>query len=308
MTIDKIGEIFYNRCTQKYDQDKIGDNILKLTQFFSAEGANPQKQENMMPVEGKMLDEAGDILDIALDVGAEMLRCGAEIHRVEDTITRISRAYGAREVEVFAITSLIVAEIRLADDTYATQTRRIYASRNHLARLEELNSLSREICREPQDRGTVTKRLEEIKKYRPVPSWMCYVGGMLATGAFAMFFGGSWLDGLAAALIGLLMTFVDRHQALAINDMTRTAVSSFFAGALALLCAAVGFGHSADKIIIGTIMIEIPGVACGQSLRELLSGDTLAGSLRLVQALLRACIMALGYLAAIALFSRIGGA
>ncbi len=280
---------------------------MKLGRIFSLTYEAPQKQENMMPVEGRTPDAAGDILDIALDVGAEMLRCGAEIHRVEDTVERICRAYGAREVEVFAITSLILAEIRLPDDTYSTQTRRIYGSRNHLARLEELNALSREICASPKGRTEVTLRINAIKKYRPVPVWLCYIGGMLATGGFAVFFGGSWLDGLAAAAIGLLMTFIDRHQALAINAMARTVVGSFLAGTLALLCAWIGFGHSADKIIIGTIMLEIPGVACGNALRDLLSGDTIAGSIRLVQVLLQAGIMAVGYLAAMALFREMLG-
>ena len=281
---------------------------VKPRQIFSVKyNDDTPKQENMMPVEGRVPDVAGDILDIALDVGAEMLRCGAEVHRVEDTVSRICRAYGAMEVEVFAITSLIVAEIRLADDSYSTQTRRIYGSQNHLARLEELNALSREICQDPKDRTAVTVRINEIKKYRPVPVWLCYVGGMLSTGAFAVFFGGSWLDGLAAAAIGLLMTFVNRHQALAINAMARTVVGSVFAGALALLCAAIGFGHNADKIIIGTIMLEIPGMAFGNALRDLLMGDTLAGSLRLIQALLQSCIMALGYLAAIVLLRPVLG-
>lgn len=280
---------------------------MKLGRLFSLSYEKPRKQENMMPVEGRVPDAAGDILDIALDVGAEMLRCGAEIHRVEDTVERICRAYGAAEVEVFAITSLILAEIRLPDDTYSTQTRRIYGSQNHLARLEELNALSREICASPKDRTEVTVRIRDIKKYRPVPVWLCYVGGMLATGGFAVFFGGSWLDGLAAAVIGLLMTLIDRTRPLEINAMAKTAISAFIAGSLALLCAAVGFGHNADKIIIGTIMLEIPGMAFNNALRDLLGGDTLAGSLRLMQAILQACIMALGYLAAMVLLREVLG-
>ena len=91
---------------------------VKPRQIFSKTyNDDPTRQENMMPVEGRVPDMAGDILDIALDVGAELLRCGAEVHRVEDTVTRICRAYGAVEVEVFAINSLIVAEIRLSDDS-----------------------------------------------------------------------------------------------------------------------------------------------------------------------------------------------
>ena len=33
-------------------------------------------------------------LTLALDIGERLLVCGAEVSRVEDTITRICRAYG----------------------------------------------------------------------------------------------------------------------------------------------------------------------------------------------------------------------
>lgn len=242
-----------------------------------------------------------EILDIALDVGVAMLECGAEVHRVEDTMTRICKSYGAREIEVFAITSLIVAQIRMPDETYSSQTRRILHSRNHLARLEELNALSREICLTPRSYQVVNERLERIHHYRPVPEWLCYVGGMLATGCFAVFFGGTWLDGLAAAAIGLLMTFIERRGKPLINAMAGTFVNAFIAGILAQLCVAVGFGHNTDMVIIGTIMLEIPGMAFGNALRDMLCGDTLAGVLRFIQAILQALIMAAGYLGAMML-------
>lgn len=248
-----------------------------------------------------------DVLDIALDIGAEMLKCGGEVHRVEDTMTRICKAYGASEVEVFVITSLLIAQIRMPDDSYSTQTHRIYSSRNHLARLEEFNALSREICREPIERAAVTERIAAIKQQRPVPEWLCYVGGMLATGGFALFFGGTWLDGLAAAVIGLLLTFIERSHTPTINAMAKTVISAFIAGSLAMLCTAVGFGDHVDKIIIGTIMLEIPGMSFGNSLRDLLCGDTLAGTMRFIQAVLQALIMAVGYLGAMLLFGRILG-
>lgn len=248
-----------------------------------------------------------EILDIALDVGVAMLECGGEVHRVEDTMSRICRAYGAREIEVFAITSLIVAQIRMPDEAYSSQTRRIQHSHNHLARLEELNALSREICREPLSYQAVNERLETIHRYRPVPEWLCYVGGMLATGCFAVFFGGTWLDGLAAAAIGLLMTFVERRGKPLINAMAGTFINALIAGILAMLCVAVGFGHNADMVIIGTIMLEIPGMAFGNALRDMLCGDTLAGTMRFIQAILQALIMAAGYLGAMMLMTWILG-
>ena len=257
---------------------------------------------------GKIPTDAATILSLALDVGVETLRAGGEIHRVEDTITRICRAYGAEEVDVFAITSLITAEVRMPDGSYATHNRRVPSTYNHLSRLEALNALSRTICQNPIPAADVEARLEEIRLYRPVPEWLCYVGGMMATGGFAVFFGGSLLDGLAAATIALLLTLFARLRPLRINGMVKSLISSFAAGVLSVLCVKVGFGHNVDKIIIGTIMLEIPGLSFGNALRDLLCGDTLSGTMRFIQAVLQALMIALGYMGALVLLrQQIGG-
>ncbi len=251
--------------------------------------------------------DAGTILAIALDVGAEILKCGGEIHRVEDTIVRICKAYGAEAVDVFAITSLITAEVRMPDGSSATHTRRVLSTYNHLSRLEACNALSRTICASPVSAAEVTRRLREITVYRPVPEWLCYLGGMMATGGFAVFFGGTLLDGLAAAAIALVLTLFARLRPVRINGMVRSLISSFAAGALSVLCVAVGFGTHMDKIIIGTIMLEIPGLSFGTALRDLLGGDTLAGTMRLIQTILQTLMIAMGYMAALMLFGGMVG-
>ena len=252
--------------------------------------------------------DPGTVLDIALDIGAELLRAGGEIHRVEDTVNRICLAYGAQRVDVFAITSLITAEVRMPDGSFATRNRRVFETYNHLARLEALNALSRTICKQPISAEEVHRRIKAIREYRPVPEWLCYVGGMLATGGFAIFFGGSLLDGLAASVIAFLLTLFARLRPLHINGMVKSLISSFTAGVLSVLCVSVGFGQHVDKIIIGTIMLEIPGLSFGNALRDLLCGDTLAGTMRFIQAVLQALMIALGYMAAfILLRQQIGG-
>ena len=98
---------------------------MKFSRFLFASTRNiadisaPEGNEEAVPT------DAGTVLAIAMDVGAETLRVGGEIHRVEDTVTRICLAYGAEAVEVFAITSLITAEVRMPDGTYATHNRRV---------------------------------------------------------------------------------------------------------------------------------------------------------------------------------------
>jgi uncharacterized membrane protein YjjP (DUF1212 family) len=281
---------------------------VKLHEFLSAptggvtRASAPVEEGDVIPT------DPGVILDIALDLGAETLRVGGEVNRVEDTVTRVCRAYGAVAVEAFAITSLITAEIRMPDGSYATRNRRVLTTYNHLARLEAVNALSRTICAHPISAEEVRERLKAIHDYRPVPEWLCYIGGMLATGGFTIFFGGTLLDGCAAAVIAFFLTLFARLRPIRINGMVKSLISSFAAGALSVLCVTVGFGDHVDKLIIGTLMLEIPGLSFGNALRDLLCGDTLAGTMRIIQALLQTLMIALGYMAALVLFNQqIGG-
>ena len=281
---------------------------MKFTRFFTTPTGGVTRASAPVADGEPGPSDAGTILAIALDVGAETLRVGGEIHRVEDTVARICRAYGAESVEVFAITSLITAEVRMPDGTYATRNRRVLTTYNHLARLEALNALSRTICQNPISASEVEHRLEAIRRYRPVPEWLCYLGGMLATGGFAVFFGGTLMDGLAASVIAFVLLLFARLRPIQINGMVKTLISSFAAGILSVLSVELGFGDHVDKIIIGTIMLEIPGLSFGNALRDMLSGDTLAGAMRFIQAILQALMIALGYMAALLLFNQqIGG-
>ncbi len=280
---------------------------MKLPDLFSTPSGGVLRAT--APVAGGDIPtDADTILSIALDIGEETLKCGGEIHRVEDTVTRVCHAYGAESVEVFAITSLIIAEVKMPDGTEVAHTRRVKGVYNHLARLEACNALSRAVCASPLPAAEVDSRLRDIRQYRPVPEWMHYPAAMLATGGFTLFFGGTVVDGLAAAVIGLLMTLFARLRPVHINGLMKSLISSFAAGMLAVLCVSIGFGMNTDKIIIGTIMLEIPGIAFGNALRDLLGGDTLAGSMRFIQAILQALMIALGYMAALMICGRLGGA
>ena len=69
------------------------------------------------------MDEHSRLLHELLKMGEMLLCCGAEINRVEDTMTRLGRAYGADRVDIFVITSDIVLTVLFRDGTELTQTR-----------------------------------------------------------------------------------------------------------------------------------------------------------------------------------------
>ena len=91
-------------------------------------------------------EDAEHYLFWAMEIGEKMLTSGAEVGRVEDSIRRICMAYGAKRVDVFSITSCIIATVYGEAFDACTQTRRVAEMKNNLHMLDELNRLSRRIC------------------------------------------------------------------------------------------------------------------------------------------------------------------
>ena len=245
---------------------------------------------------------ADDILCTALDVGEGLLKNGATVHRTEDTVERICRAFGAVHVEVFCIPSLILAAVRMEDGAYSSQNRRIHGSSNNFYRLDRFNTVSRRLCSGKMTLTQAQTEMHAIKQSDAYPAWMQYLGNLLGSGAFSLFFGGSLLDAFSAALIGCWIAGVKRFLPRNVNPLSSTLVCAFTAGALSMLLTWAGFAHSYDKVMIGTIMLLIPGMSFGTSLRDMLGGDIMAGLLQFLASILLAAIIAFGYVIAIFLF------
>lgn len=245
---------------------------------------------------------ADTVLCTALDVGEGLLKCGAEIQRVEDTVQRICRAYGAEHIEIFAITAMLTASVRMPDGEYSSQMRRVYGSSNDFRQLEDFNALSREICRETPPFEAIQARIHDIKRESHEHKWVSIVGGVVAAAGFAVFFGGNAFDALASGVIGFFIMLLGATLFSRIGPFARTLLNSILAGLLAKTAEYLYGGFHADKIMIATIMLLIPGIAFCNALRDLFSGDTFAGSARLIQAVLLALTIASGFSIAIVLF------
>jgi len=248
-------------------------------------------------------NNADNIIAAALDIAEEMLKSGGEIHRVETTVERICRAYGAAAVEVFAITSLITASVSMPDGSCASRIRRIYGTGNDLTKLEKLNALSRRICRGRTRFDRVAELFDEARRTEPYPAWVIFLGAVLAAGGFAVYFGGDIFDGIAAGLLGVVLTAIEYYRPSYFNQMARTVLCSFAAGVLSYMLVNVGIGRNVDRVMIGSIMILVPGLTFGNALRDLLWGDVISGSIEVVKSVLFAAMIAFGYGAAILLMS-----
>ena len=242
------------------------------------------------------------LLTCALDIGEQMLISGAEIGRVEDSLRHICTAYGCTRTDVFTITSSIVVSIEDENRTFYTQSRRITGTRTDLTRLDRLNSLSRMICRTKPDYAQVQQELASILSAKPYPLWLEALGSALIAGTFDVFFGGSWMDGLVAAPLGFALRYCTwLLQKARLNAIFTNVVASFLLCLSSISITRAGIGHDVNMIIIGGIMLLIPGIALTNSLRDMISGDIMSGMLRFFDAVLVAAAIAAGYILAASL-------
>ena len=246
------------------------------------------------------------LITYALDLGEAMLKCGAEVSRVEDSLQRIFSCYGATDVDVLTITSCIILTVTFSAENVFTQTRRIKSSNTDFDHLSRLNALSRFICDTRPEPEEIRARLEQIEKEAETShhSLVCgIVGTVCATGGFAVFFGGKAADFAAAVLVGLFMLAFEK---LFRKKITNIPLYNFLcmlcAGLVTLLICRVFPAVDRDKVLIGAIMVIIPGVAFTNAARDILLGDTISGSLRLLESVLYAASIAGGIAVALLAF------
>ena len=239
------------------------------------------------------------LLDLATDLGYELAMSGAETFRVEESISRVLKTYSV-EAEVFAIPNCLTVSIETADGQILTRMRRIGPHGNDLDSVERFNGLSRAICNRKPDPDEAKRWLEMVRNSRVSYAFPAYLlGNFIGAAGFAIFYGGNWLDCLCSGICGIAIGIVTRFlEIMKANPFFRTIAASFSMALLAYILGAAGLCHNADTVIIGALMILVPGLLFTNAMRDIIYGDTTSGVNRIVQVFLIAVALALGTAAA----------
>lgn len=237
-----------------------------------------------------------EILDSAARIGRAMLESGAEIYRVEDSLARIVNAYGIGRGEVFAIPNYIHINLRDADGVSHTRMTRASTTKpTDMQRLNALNTLCRRICDEKPTAAEIRVEIEKIDSLPQYSLWAQMLATAVGSGAFSAFFGGSLSDALCAAFCGLVLGALLCYMASRdTNLFFKSIVGSALAALIAVIETWLGLGSNIDMIVIGTLMCLVPGIMITNFMRDIITGDWVAGITKLAEALLIAAGIALG--------------
>lgn len=248
------------------------------------------------------------LLELVTDLGYQLGMCGAETYRIEESSNRIMQAYGI-SAEAFAIPNCLHVSIETADGKPMTRMRRIGAHGSDIDSLERFYNLSRRICAEKPEPAVAKKWLKETEASLRQYSYPGYLlGNFLGGAGFTILFGGHYLDalwgGICGLIIGAISAFMDKLKA---NQFFKIILSVFIMACFAYLTNAINISINTDAVIIGALMILVPGWLFTNAMRDIIYGDTNSGIHRIVQVFLVAIAIALGTGAAWNLFTSVIG-
>lgn len=235
------------------------------------------------------------ILDLAVEIGYKLAMNGAETFRIEESIHRILQAYGI-SAEVFAIPNCLHVSVETMDGNSHTKMRRIGIHGNDLDTVEKYSNLSRRICTEKPEADMIRTWLKEteqsLRRYT-LPVYL--LGNFLGSFGFCILFGGSFIDCFCAGLCGIVIGLVTKLlENLKVNPFFKTISSSFIMAFAAYILNYFSICTRVDSVIIGALMILVPGLIFTNSMRDIIYGDTNSGINRFVQVFLIAAAIALG--------------
>lgn len=236
--------------------------------------------------------------------GRIILENGGETYRVEDTVERMGKAMGCKQVDVFAVPSGVFITLHYQDGTEGTTINRIRKRGINLSKVDQANQVSRQLALGEIDAQEACKVLNEIHSYENVllTKIQPYAAGF-SSAAFAFLFGGGYIEALIACFCAILTQWLirlfDRYQ-------MHQIVTSIIGG---MICTIIplAFHHFTnlgvvDPMVAGALMPLVPGLAMANAVQDGVRGDLLSGIVHAVNALLIAALIAAGAILAQSIF------
>ena len=236
------------------------------------------------------------LLEMVSEMGFRLMFSGAEIYRVEESVSRLLRAYGAERGEVFAIPNCIIVSLTSPQGEPMTQIRRMPSHGTDIYLLEKYNDLCRRMCRETPPFDQAIAQMDEIgRTHKVYPLWAQLLAHFLGCGMFSLFYGGSVWDGICGGLCGVVIGLcLAVTSVLGANLFFKTIAAGAASALVAMLLTAAGLGQNTQAIIIGALMALVPGIAFTNAMRDIMAGDMVAGISKAAEALLIGAAIAMG--------------
>lgn len=236
------------------------------------------------------------LMKTATLAGELMLKSGAETYRVEDTMGyMLKTAEGLESSDVMAFMTGITATLKVKDADAITAIRRVNRISTNLNVVASVNEISRELTAKKISVEEAYEKLVQMEK-KVYNNREYNIGVVSICVGFVLFFGGGLLEVLASVIVGIVSNvFAKLSKKMELHDfLEHIFVSVGISLASMILKGYFMTSMDMDVVMISCIMPLVPGMAITNAVRDILRGDYLAGSARVLEAFLRAAGIAIG--------------
>ena len=238
------------------------------------------------------------VLEIAMEAGHILLENGAEISSVEETMERICRHFGVESESFFVLSNGIFTTGSRnpgGPEGQFAKVLHIPVKGARFDRVVAVNQLSREVEEGLYTIEQTRQKLEQIRQMPGKRSLIQVLSSGVGSACFCYLLGGSLADSGVAFVSGfLLYIYVLSVSRLRMSKITKNLCGGVMVTLICILSYRLGLGEDLSRMIIGSIMPLVPGVAFTNGIRDIADGDYISGAVRLLDAILVFLSVAIG--------------
>lgn len=235
------------------------------------------------------------IINIACEAGKIILENGGETYRAEETMTRICSAYNINNSESYVTPTLVMISATNNYGQIISLFRRVKIRTIDLHKITLVNDLARTIKIKGITLEEIESELKNIKDTKRYNNSMNILASCLVAGCFTLVFGGNYFDFIVSFIIGAVLKIVTIFlNRLNSGDFFINIVGGAISAAIALISVYFFPILHVNTILIGSIMLLVPGIAIVNAIRDTISGDLISGMSRTLEAFIIAVAIAIG--------------
>jgi len=243
--------------------------------------------------------DLGELQAFVVRLGADMNAAGEPTHHVQERLTRVAVAYGARSARITAFPTFLMVAMGRGEPAALELTALAPTPRlDQIAALDQLAQRAEKGAIPPAE-GLVA--LEAIADMPPrFGRVVCIVGYSVLTAGLCLVLHPALRDVAAAAvfgaLVGILRTLTERSPPL---QVLLPVIAAFMVSALGALAVENDITGQGLPPMVASLIVFLPGATMTMAVLELATGQVVSGSSRLVAGAMQLAMLTFGIIAGI---------
>lgn len=224
-----------------------------------------------------------------------ILENGGETYRAEESIKFICKSYNVQEIEAIATPTGFYLTVSTDGIDNNTIVKRIRKRTINLQKINDVNTISRQIASHSITLENALVQLESIKTGGTTQYKYSLLHAGISSAFFTVLFGGGAFEFIVSLFIGILNSTISKNfEELHSYQFFSSIISGMLMALIAVSATTFSGMGNYNYIIVGSLMPLLPGLAMTNAIRDTMRGDLISGMARATEALLVASSLAAG--------------